>query len=61
MKLSLTEEKEYEEAKKKIDEALTIRSRTFLGLCKNNTCYNLRRNNSAYCQICADKSKTKTK
>lgn len=54
MKLTLAQEKEYEEAKKKIDKALTVRSRTFLGLCKNDKCYNVRRNNSAYCQICSD-------
>jgi len=60
MKLTLAEEKQYEEAKAKIVEALKIRSRTFLGLCKNENCFNLRRANSAYCQFCSDVGSNKT-
>lgn len=48
------EEREYTAAKNKIDEALKVKSRTYLGLCKNETCYNLRRKHSAYCEICAN-------
>lgn len=61
MNLTLEEEKQYEEAKKKIDEALTIRSRSFLGLCKNENCYNLRRTGSSFCQDCSNKINGKTK
>lgn len=52
MNLTLKQQKEYEEAKAKIDEALKVKSRTFLGLCKNEKCYNLRREGSAYCGLC---------
>lgn len=55
-KLSLAQEKEYDEAKKKIDEALTVKSRTALGLCNNDGCYNLRRPASAYCTQCSIKA-----
>lgn len=47
------EEQQYEAAKNKIIEALKVRSRTYLNLCKNDHCYNLRRKASAYCEICA--------
>lgn len=44
---------QYEAAKNKINEALKVRSRTYLNLCKNEACYNLRRKASAYCEICS--------
>jgi len=55
MNLTLKQQKEYDEAKDKINEALKIKSRTFLGLCKNEDCYNLRRDKSAYCYNCSNK------
>lgn len=54
-----SQEKQYEEAKQKIDDAIANRSRTFLGMCKNDTCYNTRRDGSAYCQACSDKFNNK--
>lgn len=47
------EEQQYEAAKNKIIEALKVKSRTYLNLCKNDYCYNLRRAKSAYCEICS--------
>lgn len=47
------EEASYTEAKNKILDALKVRSRTYLGLCKNDDCFNLRRKKSAYCIICS--------
>lgn len=48
------EEQQYEAAKNKINEALKVKSRTYLNLCKNDHCYNLRRKASAYCIICSE-------
>lgn len=52
MNLTLKQQKEYDESKAKINEALKVKSRTSLGLCKNENCYNLRRTGSAYCGLC---------
>ena len=57
MDLTLAQEKEYEEAKAKIDEALTVRSRSYLGLCKNDGCYGMREKCSSFCKNCSEKNK----
>lgn len=45
------------ESQKTVEEMIRKRevSRSSLGLCKNEGCYNFHRNGSAFCQSCSDK------
>lgn len=41
--------------KKNIENALKYTSRTKIGMCKNEGCYNRRRPKSAFCEECSKK------